>query len=667
MSTPDLQQLLSQTFGFPAFRPHQEHVCREVVAGRDALVVMPTGSGKSLCYQLPAVARPGCALVISPLIALMEDQVAKLRGAGLRAQRIHSGRDRADSRQACRDFLDGKLDLLYVAPERLGVRGFPELLARGRLALLAVDEAHCISHWGHDFRPDYRMIRQRLGRIEAPVVALTATATPLVQDDIVRQLGLREPARHIHGFRRDNIAVEVVEMSPGQRAEAVQALLADAGRHPAIVYAPTRKETERLAEQLAAAGQTAGAYHAGLTAARREQVQLDFLAGRTSVIVATIAFGMGVDKPDVRTVVHTAMPASIEGYYQEIGRAGRDGAPARAVLLRSYGDRRTHAFFLERDYPEPDVLDRIHAALSDAWQPRDRLAGTLDLAADDDKFQAALQKLWIHGGARVDAEERVRRGPSSDWRRAYLEQRRHRQQQLELIGRYTELPTCRMLQLVQHFGDQEDSGQPCGLCDVCAPRDCAVNTRREADPAEVGHLQRILLAVAACGRQATGRLFREELQGTLERREFERLLDGLARAGLVRLEEDAFDKNGDTIRFRRVSVTTRGARAVQGGAGLEGIELPAGEGKAPVRRRKKRKAIPIPEAPAERVETLRQWRVAEARRRDLPPFCVMNDRTLRAIAGLRPRTEQELLGVPGVGGKFLQRYGERVLALLAED
>jgi DNA topoisomerase-3 len=285
---------------------------------------------------------------------------------------------------------------------------------------------------------------------------------------------------------------------------------------------------------------------------------------------------------------------------------------------------------------------------------------------EDETFDAALRKLWVHGGARVDPEERAQRGPNPGWRRTYVDQRRHRQQQIELISRFAGLPSCRMLQLVRHFGDQEDSGEPCGICDVCAPRDCVVQTRREAGAAEIGHLERILFAVAAENRQATGRLYREELQGTLERREFERLLGGLALAGLVRLEEDAFEKNGETIRFRRVSITTRGARVVRGEEGLEGFELPTEAETAPVRRRKKKTAARvIPEAPEELVQTLREWRVSEAVRRDLPAFCIMNDRTLRAIAGLRPQNEQELLAVPGVGGKFIERYGDQVLAILA--
>ena len=237
------------------------------------------------------------------------------------------------------------------------------MLARRKPVLVAVDEAHCISQWGHDFRPDYRMIGQYLPLLRpAAVMALTATATPSVQGDIERQLGLIKPARFIQGFRRENIAVEVVEAAPSERVELLRELLADPARRPAIVYAPNRKQTETLAIDLADLAKPA-AYHAGLNAALRAQVQEDFLDGKLDVMVATIAFGMGIDKPDVRTVVHVALPGSVERYYQEIGRAGRDGAPSRAILMQSYSDRRTHDFFFEQDYPDVAILDEIFKRL----------------------------------------------------------------------------------------------------------------------------------------------------------------------------------------------------------------------------------------------------------------------------------------------------------------
>ena len=296
-----------------------------MIEGRDVLVVMPTGAGKSLCYQLPGIARGGTTLVVSPLIALIEDQCDKLRALGLCAERIHSGRDRSTSQQVCARYLRGELDYLFIAPERLRVPGFAALLAKRAPALIAIDEAHCISQWGHDFRPDYRMLRERLAPLRpTPIVALTATATPSVQRDILDQLGLENAVPFILGFRRTNLAIELQACPKTHRAATTRAILTKPGALPAIVYTPTRKDSEDISAALQLRMRVA-AYHAGLSSTARARVQAQFMAGELDCIVATIAFGMGIDKADIRTVVHTALPSSVEAYYQEIGRAGRDG------------------------------------------------------------------------------------------------------------------------------------------------------------------------------------------------------------------------------------------------------------------------------------------------------------------------------------------------------
>jgi DNA topoisomerase-3 len=676
ISADRLDRLLVSAFGHEAFRPLQEEVCRAVTAGEDVLLVMPTGAGKSLCYQLPGLARGGTTLVLSPLIALMEDQVAALAARGLAAERIHSGRDRLDSRTVCRRYLDGELDFLFVAPERLAVPGFPEMLARRPPVLIAVDEAHCISHWGHDFRPEYRMLSERLPMLRpAPVIALTATATPMVQRDIVEQLEMPDARRFIYGFRRTNIAVEVVESAPSLRRNLVQRILADAGRRPAIVYTPTRKEAEALGAELNEIF-PAAAYHAGMKAEIRDRVQREFQADELEVIVATIAFGMGIDKPDIRTVVHTGLPGTLEGYYQEIGRAGRDGAPSRAVLLYSWADRHTHGFFFDRDYPEPDVLERVFATLGP--EPRAAAEVRRRSGLDDDVFSTALEKLWIHRGAIVDPEEHATRG-RADWRNAYEAQREHRRDQLERVMVFAGGRGCRMLDLVRHFGDQHDSGVACGSCDQCAPSGCVAVTFREPTSNEREALAGALDLLFDRDGLSSGQLFRQTGEPAgFARPAFEALLDGLSRADLVDIRGDSFAKDGRTIRFQRVWLTRSGRLA--GSGDIDRVRLAETPGKTKRSRQSAgrrsaavvKTAPRVPEAALDDDEValydrLRAWRLEEARRRKVPAFRILTDRTLTAICRARPVDDDELLEVAGIGPTLLKKYGRKVLAVVNPD
>ena len=554
----NLETILHQTFGHSAFRANQESVCRAATEGRDVLLVMPTGAGKSLCYQLPAIARGGTALVISPLIALMDDQAAKLEHLGLRVARIHSGLSRDEARQACRDYLDGTLNFLFIAPERLRVPGFPDMLARKKPALIAIDEAHCISAWGHDFRPDYRTLGDYLPSLRpAPILALTATATPTVQRDIVTQLQLSDPALFIHGFRRHNLAIEVVELSKPRRNEFVTKLLTKPENRPAIVYAPSRKSAEELASLL---GSKSAAYHAGLDPTTRERVQRSFLSGKLEVVVATIAFGMGIDKADVRTVVHTALPGSVEQYYQEIGRAGRDGLPSRTVLLHSFADRKMHDFFLERDYPAASELVRVATLLTPEYQMPTVLRQRLRM--DEETFNRAVEKLASQGAASIDFDGNVRAtdhtANNKSWRNGYDQQLAFRRSQIERMVQFAESPQCRMSALIQHFGDTADGLRPCGHCDFCSPERATAQPFRAPTPQETRQLLTILRALDNTSPKATGKLHTDLALG-IDRKQFDAYLDALTRAGLITLTSDNFtNPEGRDITFKRASLTHEG-------------------------------------------------------------------------------------------------------------
>jgi len=342
-------EALKKHWGYAAFRPLQREAVEAVIGGRDVLLVLPTGGGKSLCYQLPAVCGKALVLVVSPLIALMDDQVAGAQEAGLRAAALHSNLAEERRRRAFGEAARGELDLLYVSPERLAVGDLIDVLAP-RLGLVAVDEAHCVSHWGHDFRPEYRQLAPLFDRVPAAArMALTATATPQVQQDICAQLGLRDPLRLIGHPDRPNL---VYRAHP--RAEGARQILDVVRRYPGqggIVYALTRKDTERIAEALQKAGVDVRPYHAGMDPAERAKVQDDFVNERLQVVAATIAFGMGIDRSNVRFVIHAHLPRSIEHYQQESGRAGRDGLPAECVLLASAGDLFRHKRMAQLDGP----------------------------------------------------------------------------------------------------------------------------------------------------------------------------------------------------------------------------------------------------------------------------------------------------------------------------
>ena len=676
-NSTSLTELLQTAFGHTSFRANQEAVCRAAVEGEDLLLVMPTGSGKSLCYQLPAIARGGTALVVSPLIALIEDQCAKLIAQGFSVARIHSGLDRAVSRQACVDYLNGTLQFLFIAPERLRVPGFPEMLAKRKPALIAIDEAHCISQWGHDFRPDYRMFGQYLPALRpAPVVALTATATPAVQRDILTQLGLTSARRFIHGFRRHNLAIEVTEVPVPMRGDLICELLKDPARRPAIIYAPARKTSEALAAQLSQVCPTS-AYHAGLPSEIRESVQQNFQSGQLDCVVATIAFGMGIDKADVRTVIHAALPSTLEGYYQEIGRAGRDGKPSRAILMHSYADIRTHDFFLKRDYPPIDTVQQVYKALTNDPQPLDEIRAGLNL--DEETFSKAIEKLFIHGGAAVDYNNNATRGDHR-WTTPYTRQSDYRRNQLELVQKFVDGHQCRMAALVLHFGDTKDGQTRCGLCDFCSPGESSAQQYGAASKVDLDRMQAILDALRSVPGLSIGRLL-TELSGrapgpNLTRKELDVYLSVLAKAELVTVEDAEWIKDGETILFRRVSLASDGREPEI--ALSRNLQMPQASARSATKpSRKSSVKEKSPKQPAARTiattpeelsqaaqqleQALKGWRTAIAKKLGMPPFVVLHDKTLRAIAHARPTTPNQLQEISGMGPAKVDKYGPQIL------
>ena len=485
----DPGEALRRLFGFDHFRPGQAEAVTAALADRDALVVMPTGAGKSLCYQLPALIRDDLTLVVSPLVSLMQDQVQALREvAPGRVEVVNAQRSGAANAEALSRAAEGDTRLLYVAPERFASPRFAEAVARVRVGLFVVDEAHCISQWGHDFRPDYFFLADAARRVRArATIGLTATATPAVADDIARRLALRDPVRVTTGFDRPNLSFAVVRCGTAvDKRGRLAAALKEPAALPAIIYAGTRRASEELARCLSqAVGEEVLAYHAGLSREVRAATQERFMSGEVRVIVATNAFGMGIDKADVRTVCHATVPGSLEAYYQEAGRAGRDGAPARCLLFAEQRDKGLHVFFIQRSRLDAGVFERVTERLR--WAGLDgrydvaarELAADVGSAGDAETVRAVIGHLVRAGlvAPQPAPPDRAAGLVVGEWNGRTLaaclgsarDAERARWSQYRSVWAYVEGSGCRRAALLAHFGDRSRATPSVACCDVCSP------------------------------------------------------------------------------------------------------------------------------------------------------------------------------------------------------
>jgi ATP-dependent DNA helicase RecQ len=655
----DLSSPLRDLFGFEAFRPGQEDVVRAAFAGRDTLALMPTGSGKSLTYQLAAMLRPEPTLVLSPLIALMKDQVDKLPPRiAATATFVNSSLTPEETASRLAAVSSGEKRLVYAAPERLRQSRFVELLAEVGIGLVVVDEVHCVSMWGHDFRPDYLFIRRGLEALGSPtLLGMTATATPETARDIGRALGRTLDVVHT-SVMRPNLRYDVEEVANAEDrivilVERLRALRGGS----AIVYARSRRSTEELSRVLRGHGFRAEHYHAGLGPDERTRVQDEYLSGAAQVVVATTAFGMGIDKPDVRLVCLVNYPDSLEGYVQMVGRAGRDGDPSQTLLLASPSDAVALRRFAVSDVPSASELRTIYRALRDAGGLVDpaELAG---LVPDRDARvlvgmleQAALVRRGFDEGrlmrvdlsaAPADARERVE--ALLDRARLVAEARADR------VIAFAETRVCRHEQVARHFG--EDFSGPCGACDVCAPLtrgSASISSPPPPLPDDVGGA--IVDAVASLAWPLGRRSLVATLRGSLKAPPSAR------RSASYRMLAAATD--ADVRRWVRllevsgslVEVTTPdGFRVLHVDPSVQPLRI------------KTSSDVDVDE---ELVTRLRSWRLERSQEDAVPAYVVLHDATLRELAALRPQTLQELAGVKGFGPVKVERYGDDLLAVLA--
>jgi len=651
----DLQAPLRELFGFDAFRPGQEEVVQAAVDGRDTLALMPTGSGKSLTYQLAAMLRPEPTLVLSPLIALMKDQVDQLPPEiAATATFVNSSLDQDVTAGRIRDVAEGRTRILYAAPERLRNAAFVETLRAIGVGLVVIDEVHCVSMWGHDFRPDYLFIRRALEALGGPsVLGMTATATPAAAAEIATALG-RDLAIVRTSIVRPNLRYDVEEVGGNEdRLRILVERLRAVEDGSAIVYARSRDSCERVARTLRGHGLRLEHYHAGLEAVERSRVQDDFLSGRIRGVVATTAFGMGIDKPDVRFVCLFNYPDSLESYVQMVGRGGRDGAPSETLLLASPSDATAVRRFAVGDIPSPDDLRQVYRVIRD-------LGGTVDpaqLPAGDHDPRVLVGMLEQAGIVRrgYDAGRAMRiellpvaAGAGTvvdDLLARYATEATAR---VERIVRFAESNECRHAQVAEHFG--ETFATPCGACDICDPP-AGRAVQRAASPLPDDVAGTIVRAV-------------ERLTWPLGRRSLVAMLRGSVSAPPSARASLAFG----VLEAASDAEVKRWIKALEAAGALVEVETTDGF--------RVLNAVPDADLPSlgpksagpvddSVVERLRSWRRTRSQEDGVPAYVVLHDATLRDLAAARPSSLHELAAVKGFGPTKIERYGDDVLAVVA--